>query len=767
MKNSEIVTYKRVDKPKNTNILKRFAKSGGLAAAVIGALISRGSLLGCMSPLGIAWYAANSKLDMYGIFGAICILGTFFCGTGVYKIKNIAAFAAMVLLRKYYDTPNWDKPHFSALAAAACVLICGLAVTTISGFIYYDAMINIIEAAAVWCCSMVFSKSGTVIQRRWQISSEDESISIAIMAGAAVAGLSGISFFGIKPANILSVYIILFTAYKGGIGISGAVGAALGIIAGMSGGDAPALTGVYAFIGLAAGIMNMFGRFGVCCAAVFANSLFTAYYNSSSAVFINLAEIAVSAVIFYLTPKKTMIFIEKFSMKSTNCDVSQSLALKIKSSAQTAFSNIKNMLEGTREAFDIKGRGNGEYREAVICDRIAGCVCESCNLNRYCWTKNYRGTSALFEKIIHSVQNGEEGRLPEIISGKCIKGDALIAAASKIYDICRNEETMREKTEACSHGALSQLDRICEMIDDFKPDTTDYSAFELDIIKKLHIAGVENCKACITRSKTGLLEVTVYSPKELMFDVSSIVSEAMECDYYIFSEEETEDGYLTHLEETECFAFEGAVVTMDKAGNKVSGDSGRYFAARGGKIYSIICDGMGSGEEASKESESIVNSFEKLAKSGMDMENIIQTINSGLIYGDGVERCVTVDCACINLYTGCFELIKAGGASSVVKNGDDTGLIQNTAMPLGIFGMENVRTYHGSIDDNGFIVMMTDGVPDNRGKRDSGEEFVKNVVKLSGDITAKEMADSVIMSAASGGVPKDDMLVMVLRLYKK
>ena len=135
-------------------------------------------------------------------------------------------------------------------------------------------MICIFESAAVWGMCILFAKSKNVILRKGQVFSEDESIAIAIMTGTALAGLQGAEVFGIKLANILSMYIILFSAYKGGIAISGAVGAALGIIAGMSQGDAPALVGVYAFVGLIAGITNLFGKVGVVAAAVVSNAVF-------------------------------------------------------------------------------------------------------------------------------------------------------------------------------------------------------------------------------------------------------------------------------------------------------------------------------------------------------------------------------------------------------------------------------------------------------------------------------------------------------------
>ena len=60
--------------------------------------------------------------------------------------------------------------------------------------------------------------------------------------------------------------------------------------------------------------------------------------------------------------------------------------------------------------------------------------------------------------------------------------------------------------------------------------------------------------------------------------------------------------------------------------------------------------------------------------------------------------------------------------------------------------------------------MMTDGVPDNRGDRKLGEDFVKKIIEMNGNGASEEIANSVLMNSVTGGRPKDDMLVMCTKI---
>lgn len=770
MKPTDIVTYKRVHPQQNEHKLQQMIRDGTIFASVAGMLVSRGNLLGCMAPFGIAWYAANSSLDSSGLMLVCCAAGVLLMNLGLLKLKYIVMLLAFWAIRKYYHTERWEQTNFTSAVAAGLTLVCGLVITAFGGFLFYDALINVFEAAAVWGSCIIFSRVSHVIERKGQVATDEESVAIAILAGAAVAGLQGAELFGVKLANVLSMYIILFTAYKGGVGISGAAGAALGIITGMAQGDAPAITGVYAFVGLIAGVMNIFGKVGVVCAATFANALFSAYYNSSVIILINIFEILIAGGLFFLTPERVLNYFERFSIKSETYNPSTGYMLRVRQQATEAFERFKTALHGMTQAFEAPPEDSGEHKAAILCDRLAARVCDNCSLNKYCWTRNFKGTSGMFSAIVQMLYEGHEDRLTELISGRCVRGDVLTSTAVSLYDIYRREGLMEQRAKECSCYTVKQWEKLASMVDVYEKRTQEdcngYEQFSSEICRALAEYSVKDAQVNVIKNQSGLYEVLIKTEEELSFDVESVVEEVLEKRMHLSSERHAKDGWILNLEEQEAYEYDVAVVTMDKLSTSETGDSGHWFAAPGGKLYCVISDGMGSGSDAAQDSQKIVKIFEELATSGFEMQDIAGIINAGLISRGGQERCATLDCACINLFTGSVEILKAGAAASIVKTSDNTELVRYNSMPLGILNVENIQTCHLNLEGDSYLVMMTDGVPDNKGDRFRGEEFVKTVVGLSDDISAKEMADSILMSALAGSKPRDDMMVMTAKLSK-
>ncbi len=770
MKTMEPLTYKRVNNRSTTPGIKDKLSGISIAAAIIGLLISRGNILNCMAPLGMAWCAAMSCLPGGGIAVMLaCGVGICLMDMGYVKLKYIAAIAIFAIIQKYYKTEKWEKKEFCIGMMCGISLFCSVVTMFFRGFLYYDLAVSIFEAAAVWASGIIFSKTTGVLNRNGQVISDEESIAVAIMAGAAVAGLQGINILGIKPANVLSMYIILFTAYKGGIGISGAVGAALGIISAMSQGDTAALTGVYAFVGLTAGIMNMFGKTGILAAAVCANAIFSAYYSSSAIIMINVFEIIIAGIGFYFTPDNVLEYIEKYSIKSEGYNPAKSQMLYERIKTAKAFAGLKCALSGMTKAFENIKTGNDDEKIAVICDRSAARVCDKCSLVKYCWTRNLKNTSALFENIATSLKNGTEEKVPEVIAGKCVRGELLANTVINLYNINRRENLIESYSEEFTQCAARQWDKLIGRVDMLLKDITVSDGGEEilseGIGRALTLLGASYAVADVRKNEKGIYSVTVKTKNPIKFDITEPTENIIRKKMIIKNEITTDDGYITFMEEDTMFDYDIAVVTMDKMNTPISGDSYGHFAGENGVLSCVISDGMGSGEKAADESGLVIEIFRDLTEGGFSLGDTAQIINTGLINKNKGERCITLDCMNINLYNGKVQILKAGGAATVVKSGGETTLLRKASMPLGILNTEKFNEEFFEIENDTYFVMMTDGVPDNCGDRTYGEDWVRNIVSASSDCSAKEMADNIMMSAIANGKPRDDMMVMVVKIF--
>ncbi len=757
-------TYKRVSVKNNReDIFSEMLHNGSFAAAIAAMMISRGCMLSVMAPLGLAWFAACGG-GMPIFVG--CVIGTIFMGMGAVKIKYLVM---LCIYRLYLNVSK--KEHttvFNASVMALTAFGVSLIVNIFRGNYIYDIVMSIFEALTVWAAVSIFDGAASVIKRGGQVINDEETISLAIMAGAAVSGLQGISIFMIKPANILSMYIILFTAYKGGVGVSGAAGAALGIITAMSQGDTPALTGVYAFVGLTAGVINMFGKIGVVLAAVFANSVFSAYYSSSTLVLINAAEIAAAGIAFYFTPESFLCFIEKMTIKMPPYNIARGYMLRMKLQADEAFSEIKTALCGMARAFDITSEE--EKNAGIICERASARVCEKCNLKKYCWNKNFSGTAGMFKKIIELIREGRENESIEIISGRCVKGELLYANIIDLCAIVSREEALENKSRKYMGGAIKQWDKLIAKVEQRRSKIRcpekgcEMSAVAIN--RALGLMGIMKNDVDVFKNSNGLYSVIIKSDKEIMFDVTLPVEDVLSRAMSVISEEHTAEGYITVLGETPFYEAEIGIMTMDKPGTEVSGDSCESFSLNNGMLYCVLSDGMGSGTAASKESRNITDIFKNLICGGFSMEEAAEIINLGMINKKGEESCASFDAVSVNLYSGAVTMIKAGAAATVIKSGE-TKIIRHNSLPLGILDIDKFSVSYDEISGESYIVMMTDGVPDNKDDRESGEEFVRNIVDVSENLSAQNLADNIIVSSVADKMPKDDMMTVVIKIYPR
>ena len=176
---------------------------------------------------------------------------------------------------------------------------------------------------------------------------------------------------------------------------------------------------------------------------------------------------------------------------------------------------------------------------------------------------------------------------------------------------------------------------------------------------------------------------------------------------------------------------------------------------------------MGSGPEASAESNITVNLIEKFIEQGFDEATSLNTINSimGMKFNED-EKFTTLDMNTIDLYTGNVSFIKVGGVVSFIKRGNEVEVIESSELPFGILDSIEVKKIKRKIKHGDIIVTITDGILDvdknNAGNyrwvKDYLEKSTTNPEYLSRDILekAKELCNGKIF---------DDMTVVVSKAY--
>lgn len=217
--------------------------------------------------------------------------------------------------------------------------------------------------------------------------------------------------------------------------------------------------------------------------------------------------------------------------------------------------------------------------------------------------------------------------------------------------------------------------------------------------------------------------------------------------------------------EEPCFLVVPGYAKAVKEGESMSGDNYSIIETIKGDFNVFLADGMGSGEDACRDSEWVLDLLEKLVEAGYDMDTAMSLLNNALLVASG-QNMSTLDVCSVDLYSGMCRFRKAGAATTFLKSNTYVEQITMQSLPLGIFQNRESEVITRELIENDYIIMVTDGVID---ALEGGgyEEMLQSYIEDLQERNPEEMARKILQFAlrCSGGRVADDMTVVVLGVY--
>lgn len=228
------------------------------------------------------------------------------------------------------------------------------------------------------------------------------------------------------------------------------------------------------------------------------------------------------------------------------------------------------------------------------------------------------------------------------------------------------------------------------------------------------------------------------------------------------------DYHTVHFVEDVSYQVLYGVAKLTKEKEKVSGDNYICRQEDEGKFVMCLSDGMGSGMEACKESEVVVELLEQFLDSGFSQETAARMVNSALVLKGREEMFSTVDICAVDLYTGICNFLKAGAAATFIKRDHWVEAIASESLAAGLvqqidFDKASRKLYHGD-----YLIMMTDGVLDAL-PTEREEETMKEIIMDIQEDGPKEISRGILerVLGYSDYRARDDMTVLVAGMWKK
>lgn len=215
------------------------------------------------------------------------------------------------------------------------------------------------------------------------------------------------------------------------------------------------------------------------------------------------------------------------------------------------------------------------------------------------------------------------------------------------------------------------------------------------------------------------------------------------------------------------FLVETGVARAVKETEKLSGDSYSFSEDEKGRFSLILSDGMGSGDKAMADSELVIELTERFLEAGYPLKKTMRLINGALVSGVENKNMSTLDICDINLHTGNCAFAKVGAAVSFIKRDNMVDKIEAGNLPLGIFFETEPEIISRKLQEDDYIIMISDGVLDGLGLA-IGEEGIYDFLCAMDSLSAKEMANHLLnyVIRICNGKIRDDMTILVAKLNK-
>ena len=207
---------------------------------------------------------------------------------------------------------------------------------------------------------------------------------------------------------------------------------------------------------------------------------------------------------------------------------------------------------------------------------------------------------------------------------------------------------------------------------------------------------------------------------------------------------------------------------MTKDGAVVSGDNFSFLNLENGQMVMSLSDGMGSGMEACKESETVIELIEKFLEAGFSKETAIRMMNSAMVIHGEEDVFSTIDMAAVNLYDGSAEFYKVGAAATFIKRKDGVECLLSTSLPVGVSNKMEVDGIKKQLEDGEILVMVSDGVLEYL-QVPKPEETLGGIIEALDTNNPGKLAKGILERVLlyTGGKVMDDMTVLTAGIWEK
>ena len=587
-------------------------------------------------------------------------------------------------------------------------------------------------------------------------------LSTYLFFSLCVYACQGHTLFGSSLATLSAIFLTVISAVRGGTLRGGIIGALLGTVISTTHAPILAVTGIFA------GVLSGFGVTAAVGLSCTAGCLVAVYAYGYDAVLtyvpVNvIATALISPILKYeflskgfpfaagrIKPLHGVIALEEETRMDRLCTHSLTQA------AET-FRELANSPVAPKNTAHTC-LPDGEY----VCQQLKNGFCDSCPLVCICWENGSRVAASAVKMTIERMYSPEKShhRIPTPMRAadgfRCIRP---VEIQEIIRRICESPEAKATVPAPEPMGFFKDCEHISNLLTDIATQSEADSLYDRELSAKARKTaaskGITADEVAVFGDRFKTLIVYGADPhlsKEGLSTMKEAFSQACEVNFGTpFS---ANDGGRNRLifKTRPVYTVTYACTQNPAPDEEKNGDSATCFTTDDGVFYSLICDGMGSGKEASECSCEAIGIAEKLLTNGATPETAAK-LTGNAVSLRGTECFTTLDLLRIDLITGRANVFKCGAACTFLLRDGETEIFTAPSMPLGIVGEPSFEQITLSLHEGDILVMISDGIAQDEEDEDRFAEYLSACRKKE----PKQIAELLMHAVLSeyGAVPKE------------
>ncbi|MBO5649046.1 MAG: SpoIIE family protein phosphatase [Clostridia bacterium] len=385
-----------------------------------------------------------------------------------------------------------------------------------------------------------------------------------------------------------------------------------------------------------------------------------------------------------------------------------------------ALSGILHGLSATFYHLSDRTRKPGLYEIRQMCEGISDRWCASCAGRQLCWETDFSSTADAMGRItlcIHRKGRAENGAALSPLYERCQNLPNMLAAMNDAASHLCQEKMMRDKTEtaACDYEGMADLLRATaeESVRAAKCDPVlsgrlkramERMGFSAEAVS---VYGERRHTVIAHGVSIGGGGTSLLGTEELREAFSALSGVRYQPPEYSLSEGGRKLSMT--MRAAQKIAVSCGSWGEKKAGEEVTGDVSALFANRSDHFYALVCDGMGSGREASVTAQISALFMEKLLSVSTAKGAALRLLN-GFLRARSGECAATLDLCEIDMILGRASFVKCGAAPSYLIRGGELFRIASETMPLGILREVTAQETTVSLLGGDMLLFFSDGV---------------------------------------------------------